>query len=103
MFQKAGPNPDRRRCCAWPQLSLSWQAAPADTDSSALAISESGMAFIAGGADDPLQYLRVQRVRSKKATVWLDAVQTLPKLIISAVMLVPLERMMSPISMKWLD
>lgn len=43
---------------------------------------------------DPAQYQRVQRTRSNKASVWLSRPLTLPNLIISAVVLEPLERLL---------
>lgn len=43
---------------------------------------------------DPQQYQRVQRVRSTRATHWLERPITLPYLTIAAVALEPVERLM---------
>jgi len=70
-----------------------WQATlAAEPDSASNALAHTTGSFMT--ADDPQQFVRVQRVRSKKATSWMEKPQTNPNLIISATMLSPLERMM---------
>lgn len=43
---------------------------------------------------DPAQYRRVQRVRSKKATDWLERGRTFGSLMVASVVLAPAERLM---------
>ena len=77
--------------CRW--IQFHWQASlAAESDSASNALAHTTGSFMT--ADDPQQFVRVQRVRSKKASSWMEKPETLPNLIISATMLSPLERMM---------
>lgn len=56
--------------------------------------SSSALATLGVAEMDPLHYQRVQRVRSKKATEWIERPLTLQSLTIAAFFLAPLEKVM---------